>query len=79
MMEKKKGHIIFMSSDAGKKAFPGLAVYCGTKYFVEGFVQCLRQEMKEFNIKVTTIQPGDVGTDIGMDTTDTDAYGEMYI
>lgn len=34
--------------------------------------------MKEFNIRVTSIQPGDVGTDLGMDTTDMDAYNEMY-
>ncbi len=47
-----------MSSDAGKAAFVGLAVYSGTKYFVEGVSNGLRQEVADKGVKVTTIQPG---------------------
>ena len=41
MLERKKGHIVNISSDAGRKAFVGLAVYSGSKFFVEGFSQVI--------------------------------------
>eukprot|EP00127_Corallochytrium_limacisporum_P002553 Clim_evm110s128 gene=Clim_evmTU110s128 len=70
MMKQNTGHIINMSSDAGRKAFEGLAVYSGTKYFVEAVSRGLRTELAQTEIKVTCIQPGDVATDLAATTTD---------
>lgn len=42
MLERKKGHIVNISSDAGRKAFAGLAVYSGSKFFIEGFSQVVK-------------------------------------
>ncbi|XP_038055416.1 uncharacterized oxidoreductase SSP1627-like [Patiria miniata] len=62
MIARGKGHIVNMSSDSGRATCPGLAVYAGTKYFVEGMTSSMRKELVGTGIRVTNIQPGDVTT-----------------
>ena len=73
MMEHKKGHIVNISSVAGRKLFPGGAVYCATKFAVRAFSEGLRNELApEFNIRITTIEPGAVATELTDTITDED-------
>jgi NADP-dependent 3-hydroxy acid dehydrogenase YdfG len=79
MLARGRGHIITVSSDAGRKVFPGLAVYSGSKFFVEAVSQGLRLETAGTGLKVTTIQPGNVATDLPALSHDTEAlerYGQ---
>ncbi len=64
MLERGRGHIVTISSNAGRKVFPGLAVYSASKFFVEALSQGLRLETAGTGVRVTTIQPGNVATDL---------------
>jgi NADP-dependent 3-hydroxy acid dehydrogenase YdfG len=64
MLDRGRGHIVTISSDAGRKVFPGLAAYSGAKFFVEALSQGLRLETAGTGLKVTTIQPGIVATEL---------------
>ena len=76
MLERGRGHIVTISSDAGRKVFPGLAVYSASKFFVEALSQGLRLETAGTGLKVTTIQPGNVATDLISMSEDEEALEE---
>jgi clavulanate-9-aldehyde reducatase len=58
------GHIVNVSSVAGRQATFGAAVYNLTKWGVVGFSEALRQEALNSNIRVTAIEPGFVDTEL---------------
>jgi NADP-dependent 3-hydroxy acid dehydrogenase YdfG len=79
MLERGRGHVVTISSDAGRKVFPGLAVYSASKFFVEALSQGLRLETAGTGLKVTTVQPGNVATDLVSLSADEEAlklYGQ---
>ena len=61
--ESKSGHIINIASQAGKIATPKSSVYSATKHAVLGYTNSLRMELSDFQIKVTAVNPGPIGTD----------------
>ncbi len=65
MLPRKRGHIINVSSVAGRFSIPGWAVYVATKWAVNGFTDSLRREVCRENIRVTLIEPGAVDTPWG--------------
>ena len=63
---QKSGHIITTSSVAGLKAYPGAAVYCGTKWAVKAIMEALRMESAQAgsNIRTATIYPAAVQSEL---------------
>ena len=64
------GHIVNISSVAGRTARVGIGGYNATKWGVNGFSESLRQEVCKHNIRVTIIEPGMVDTEIDSHITD---------
>jgi len=63
MMERKSGHIFNMCSIASLNAYPNGGSYSISKYALAGFSKNLREELKEYLVKVTAIYPGAVLSD----------------
>jgi len=57
------GHIVQVSSIGGISAFPNVGIYHASKWGLEGISQALAQEVKEFGINVTLVEPGGFSTD----------------
>jgi NADP-dependent 3-hydroxy acid dehydrogenase YdfG len=78
MLNKKSGHIVNISSIAGRIVYPAGSVYCATKHAVTAFSEGLRQEFSQMsNIRVTCIEPGVVTTELI--NTITDKALEKYV
>ncbi|QNI05608.1 SDR family oxidoreductase [Mycobacterium kubicae] len=60
---QRSGHIIQVSSIGGISAFPDVGIYHASKWALEGFSQALAQEVADFGVHVTLIEPGGFSTD----------------
>jgi NAD(P)-dependent dehydrogenase (short-subunit alcohol dehydrogenase family) len=65
LREQRSGHILQVSSIGGISAFVEVGMYHASKWALEGFSQSLAQEVKDFGIHVTLIEPGGFSTDWG--------------
>ncbi len=71
MLANGRGHIVNVSSIAGRMQFPAGAVYCGTKHALNAISDGLRNELTAAHgIRVTTIEPGAVTTELTKTITD---------
>jgi 3-hydroxy acid dehydrogenase / malonic semialdehyde reductase len=66
MVERGKGHIINLSSIAGKNVYENGNVYCATKFAVDALSRTMRIDFLKHNIKVTNIAPGMVETEFSV-------------
>lgn len=63
MRKQRSGHVIQVSSIGGVIAFPNLGIYHASKWAVEGMCESLSQEVADFGIHVTLLEPGPFTTD----------------
>ena len=73
MKEQGSGHLVNVSSIAGRRSRATTGVYSGTKFAVNAISEALRQELLEDNIRVTIVEPGAVATELATHITDEDA------
>lgn len=66
MVKQKSGHIIIMSSIAGKFGFFFRSAYSASKHALHGFFEALRMELFKDNVKVLIVCPGKIKTDISI-------------
>ncbi len=66
MIKNKKGHIINISSIAGKQVYAGGHVYCASKFAVDALCKAMRIDLLKYQIRVTSINPGMVETDFSL-------------
>lgn len=69
MKLRRTGTIINISSVAGKKTFPNHAAYCGTKFAVSAISENVREEMASTGVRVMSVCPGMVETELISHTT----------
>ncbi len=58
MLQKKVGHLVFISSIAGRMPAPASTMYCAAKYGMRGFALALREDLYGTGVGVSTIYPG---------------------
>lgn len=63
MRERRRGHLMAVTSMGGLMAPAGLTAYCGSKFALEGLLESLGKEVAPFGIHVTAIEPGSFRTD----------------
>jgi len=66
MKKRGEGHIINLSSIAGKQAYVNGGIYCATKFALEALTDTLRQELVDTPLRVTKISPGSVKTEFAL-------------
>jgi len=63
MRQRRRGHILNITSMGGHITMPGITYYCGSKFALEGISEALGKEVAELGIHVTAVAPGSFRTD----------------
>ena len=66
MIKRKSGHIVNISSIAGKETYPMGNVYCASKHAVQSLTKGMRLDMLQYGIKVSSVCPGAVETEFSL-------------
>lgn len=77
MKAQGSGHIVHIASIGAHRSYPGAAVYCASKFAVWAIADALRQEETGGDIRVTTISPGTVDSELADSIADLDAANAM--
>ena len=73
MLDQNEGVIIFISSGSGIRGEKGSSAYCASKFGVTGFAQSVAKDLKDTNIRTSTIMPGMIWTPMAEESEYADA------
>lgn len=62
MRERRRGHVLIVSSISARRDFPGIGYYGASKKYLRGFACALRSELGAYGVNVTCLLPGAVAT-----------------
>jgi len=79
MIERKTGDIVNVSSTAGQRGAAVTSAYSASKFGLIGLSESLMQEVRKYNIRVTTLTPSTVATDMAMNLKLTDGNPEKVM
>jgi 3-oxoacyl-[acyl-carrier protein] reductase len=66
LLEAEGADIVTVASEAGRRGLPNEAVYCASKFAQIGLTRALDHELREHDVRCTTVAPGGVATDFAM-------------
>ncbi len=64
MIESRSGAVINISSIMGRTTAAGSGAYCASKHALNAFTECMYEDVRDYGIKVSSIMPGFVDTDL---------------
>ena len=65
MIAARTGHIVNISSLAGRNPLPNNAAYAATKWGLNGLTYSIAEELRQYNIRVSAVAPGSINTQFG--------------
>jgi NADP-dependent 3-hydroxy acid dehydrogenase YdfG len=63
MVRRRRGHIINISSLAGKNVMAGGGAYCASKWGLQGLTGCMAEDLRGYGVRVSVVCPGTVQTE----------------
>jgi NADP-dependent 3-hydroxy acid dehydrogenase YdfG len=67
MVERRRGDVVFVTSDVAERPRPAMAAYVTSKWGLEGYVHALQMELEGTGVRATILRPGPTLTGMGMD------------
>jgi len=65
MIERRRGDIVFVTSDAVENPRPGVAAYVASKWVLEGLARAMQRELEGTGVRATIVRPGPTATEMG--------------
>jgi NADP-dependent 3-hydroxy acid dehydrogenase YdfG len=73
MVERRRGDVVFVSSDVAVRARPFMASYTASKWGLEGMVHAMQMELEGTGVRASLVRPGPTWTGMGMDWSEEEA------
>jgi NADP-dependent 3-hydroxy acid dehydrogenase YdfG len=73
MVERRRGDVVFVSSDVAVRARPFMAAYTASKWGLEGMVHAMQMELEGTGVRASLVRPGPTWSEMGMDWSEEDA------